>query len=347
MEYLHPQFFLSSDDTPIIDVRSPGEFAKGHIKNAINIALFDDQERHEVGTIYVNKGKNNAISQGLKFVGPKMQKLVNKALDLTASTQNRKIYCWRGGMRSEKMAWLFELAGLKCSVLKGGYKAYRNQQISDFLNIKYPVVLHGSTGCGKTEILHRLTELGEQIIDLEAFANHRGSAFGHLGQTEQPTSQQFQNNVHNALIHMDPEKRIWFEAESLKIGLVNMPDALWERMKKAPTVEIKIHREERIKRLVSEYGSFSEKELSDGILNISERLGGQRVNSALDALKKGNLAETADILLDYYDRAYDFSRRKFRERITYSITSGSGDAMTNAKMLINRIKGMQEIYNES
>ena len=242
MKHINSYDFTSHQTLiPIIDVRSPQEFYKGHINNAVNIPLFSDDERKEIGIIYKNLGKNNAIEKGLGIVGPKMMELALLAKKLSSSRE-RKVYCWRGGMRSEKMSWLFETVGMKCDVLEGGYKAYRNQIITDFRNIKELIILHGSTGSGKTDILYELEKNGEQIIDLEKLAHHKGSAFGHIGMVEQPTSQQFQNDVHNTLLKLNFQKRIWIECESLKIGSVNLPDALWERMKSAKVVEINVEK---------------------------------------------------------------------------------------------------------
>jgi len=189
MNYIKSTSFTKTDNIPIIDVRSPKEYDKGHISGAVNVPLFSNDEHHLIGLTYKQIGKIEAIEKGLEFVGVKMNALAQQAKILNANPL-RKVYCWRGGMRSEKTSWLFELLGMECQILDGGYKAYRNQQIEDFLSIKNLVVLHGSTGAGKTEILYELKKLGEQILDLEGLANHRGSVFGHLGNPPQPTSQQ-------------------------------------------------------------------------------------------------------------------------------------------------------------
>ena len=195
MEYLTPVRFLKdSTNIKIVDVRSPGEFQEGHIPQAVNIPIFNDQERSEVGILYKNIGRVEAIQKGLSFVGPRMEKLAKQALQY-AVNQSIKVTCWRGGMRSEKMAWLFELVGLKVYVLEGGYKAYRNYILDTFRNIPQLVVIHGPTGSGKTDILKSLKEKGEQVIDLEEIACHRGSAFGAIGMGSQPTTQQFQNRL--------------------------------------------------------------------------------------------------------------------------------------------------------
>ena len=189
------EFLLSDVNTPKIDVRSPAEYEEGHIAGAINLPLFSDEERARVGTTYTQVGRGEALELGLEIVGPKLTHLAKKAKSLGVDGK-LKTHCWRGGMRSEQMAWLFELMDLEVDVLKGGYKAFRQQLIQDFKDLKNLIVLQGATGSGKTMILHELAKQGEQILDLEKQANHKGSAFGALGMGEQPTTAQFQNYLY-------------------------------------------------------------------------------------------------------------------------------------------------------
>lgn len=337
MKYLDADSFIQKNSIPIIDVRSPAEYEKGHITGSVNIPLFSDQERHFVGIEYKKMGKVEAIAKGLQFVGPKMQILAEQAKNLDKN-KARKIYCWRGGMRSEKMAWLFELLGMQCSILNGGYKSYRNKMLDDFIGIEHLTVLHGSTGCAKTEILQELSNLGEQVIDLEEIANHRGSTFGHLGKNEQPTSQQFQNNIHSRLLNFDFTKRIWVEAESLKIGNVNLPDTLWMKMKKADVIEIKMDTKIRANKLADDYGHFPLSDLLSGIERISDGLGGDRTKLAMQNLKTGKLAQTAEILLDYYDRTYEFTRQRFRDRSLCVINLDTNDPKKNARVILDHFQ---------
>ncbi|MFT7588718.1 MAG: tRNA 2-selenouridine synthase, partial [Limisphaerales bacterium] len=184
---LHVLEFLSAPGT-LVDVRSPSEFEAGHIPGAVNIALFTDEERARVGTLYKKQSREAAIDAGFEIAGPKMKYFADCARK-AADDEGLRVYCWRGGMRSGHMSWLFETAGVQTSILEGGYKAYRNTAIEDFTSLPALVVLQGSTGSGKTDILLKMAALGEQVIDLEGLANHRGSAFGALGMDPQPSTE--------------------------------------------------------------------------------------------------------------------------------------------------------------
>ncbi len=336
MEYLETAGFLRlDDDIPIIDVRSPAEFEAGHITTAHNIPLFSNDERAIVGIAYKQQGKIPAIEKGLEIVGPKMAGLAKKAKSLSPGKRIR-IYCWRGGMRSEKMAWLFELTGLKAWVLKGGYKSYRKSLLDDFENIRKLIVLQGPTGSGKTDILHEMVKLGEQVIDLENRANHKGSAFGSIGLGTQPTTMQFQNDIYHDLVRLDPSKRIWVEGESMSIGRVYLPETLWENMNRTAVVEIELSKEIRAQRLTTEYGVYGHAPLAESIRKITRRFGPDRTAKALDLLEQNKLYEVALMLLDYYDKTYLFSKEKYKKPAVGRIMSRTGDPEQNARQLINK-----------
>jgi len=336
MEYLSTTSFIRELlEIPIIDVRSPIEYEKGHITGAINIPIFSDDERSKIGTIYKQKGRIPAIETGLQFVGPRMKEIANEARKIARDKQ-LKVYCWRGGMRSEKMAWLFELVGIACHVLKGGFKAYRNQLLEDLKDIPKLLVLQGPTGSGKTDVLTALSELGEQVIDLEMLARHRGSAFGHIGMEEQPTSQQFQNDLYTETLKFDRSKRIWIESESLSIGKVYLPETLWERINQAPVIELSIPKKERIKRLVDEYGAFDRTLLMSSTKKIAKKFGSKNVDNVLRSLNDGNLENAAGLLLDYYDKSYNFSQKKYKTGRPLIVECDTGDSKANANKVLKR-----------
>jgi tRNA 2-selenouridine synthase len=190
-----PEFLGMASQYPVIDVRSPGEFNSGHIPGAFNIPLFDDSERASVGIKYKNEGRVPAILHGLDLTGPKMTLKLGEAITI-AEGGKLLVHCWRGGMRSEAMAWLFSLGGIETEILDGGYKNYRTHLLESLGAKRNYIILGGLTGSGKTEILRTMGLSGSQVIDLEGIACHKGSAFGSLGQPPQPTSEHFANMLY-------------------------------------------------------------------------------------------------------------------------------------------------------
>jgi len=299
-------FLTLVDELPVVDVRSPAEYFQGHIPNAVNIALFGNEERKQVGIRYKLGGKENAVQLGLEIVGSKLCDFVKQAKKL-APKKKILLHCWRGGMRSNSMAWLFETAGMQTSALEGGYKAYRKFIRKNFSHDVKLIVLGGYTGSGKTDILKELQNMGEQVLDIEAIAHHKGSVFGPLGQEKQPTNEQFENNLADIWQQFNFDKNVFVEDESRQIGKCGIPDTLFEQMRCSPLVKIIVPKSERIKRLVKEYGQFDKTLLSEQLIKIKERLGGLQTKEALQALDTGDVAKVADICLQYYDKAYQRS----------------------------------------
>ena len=303
-QQINPNEFLEKfDGIPVIDVRSPKEFLQGHIPDAINLPLFDDEERKKVGTLYKKSGKEASLLLSLDIVGPKMSYFVKTARKLSPDREIL-IHCWRGGMRSASMAWLFETADFKVSVLNGGYKAYRKyirQKIGEEANL---IVVGGKTGCGKSEILYYLTKAGEQVLDLENIAHHKGSAFGDLGQENQPTNEQFENNLFQAWQKLDLNLPVWIEDESRGIGTVSIPEPLYNKIRQSIVIFLDVEKEIRITRLVKEYALFDPALLEDAILRINKKLGGLNTKLAIEALFNKDFNTAASILLTYYDKAY-------------------------------------------
>jgi tRNA 2-selenouridine synthase len=202
------------------------------------------------------------------------------------------------------MAWLFETAGMKAYTLEGGYKAYRRYIREQFSRPVKMRVLGGFTGSGKTDILKILEKQGEQFLDIEGLAHHKGSVFGPLGQEPQPTNEQFENNLADAWRKFDFTRTLWMEDESRQLGSCILPDPLFSRLRKAPLIKILVPKSEREKRLVMEYGGFKKEELGEQLTKIRERLGGQYLKEALKALDNGDLQIVAGLTLRYYDKAY-------------------------------------------
>ena len=307
---------LQKADNSIIDVRSPAEFEAGHIPGAHNIPLFSNEERAEIGTLYKQQGQQAATLRGLEIVGPKMAGFVRHAKEISFQ-EHLLVHCWRGGMRSGSFSWLLNMAGLPAVTLTGGYKCYRNHLLEFFGQPFSLLILTGGTGSGKTELLHHFRQKGEQVIDLEGLAHHKGSVFGGMGQQEQPSSEQFKNELFLQMKEMDISRPIWLEDESISLGNVFIPHPLWNQLRLAPLIRVELARPARVERLVREYGSIEREELAAGIEKISKRLGGQHAKAALEALQENNLAEVASTLLTYYDKAYQRGIDKRQDLLRY------------------------------
>ena len=296
---------------PILDVRSPGEFARACIPGSINVPLFSDKERAVVGTCYKRKGRERAVEVGLEIVGPKLASLVKQAKQL-ASDRHVRVHCWRGGMRSASMGWLLQTAGLEVALLEGGYKSFRRWCLQQLQLPRQIVLLGGMTGSGKTHILHELRQLGEQTVDLEGLANHRGSSYGALGLPAQPTTEQFENKLVLEWVLLDPKQRVWLEAESRAVGSCRIPAAIFGQMEAAPVIRVSRSRQERIETIAAMYGQSDLAGLVSATQRIRKRLGGQRTQQAIAFLDRGEILSAIDIVLPYYDKtySYDLERRK-------------------------------------
>ena len=313
---------------PLIDVRSPAEYAQGHAPAAASVPLFSDAERAEIGTVYKQQSPAKAVRLGLKYAGLRMADLVAEVDALAKRDPSPlEVYCWRGGQRSGSVAWLLRTAGYDVSRWDGGYKAYRGRVLESWAADRPYVVLAGLTGSGKTEVLRALHELGGPVLDLEGLAHHKGSAFGQIGELPQPTNEQFENDGAVRLAELEGEARIWIEDESRYIGRIWLQQSFFARKKSAPVVLLERSLDERIDRLVAAYGQASRAELSETFMRIAKRLGDQNARSAVDHVQQGNLADAARIALHYYDRTYAESVAARTETITARLDgSGKSDA---------------------
>jgi tRNA 2-selenouridine synthase len=293
-----------------IDVRSETEFSKGHLPGAINVPLLDNEARIEIGTLYKQKGRTEAVRKGLELVGPIMPQLFDRYQELSLLGNPLVFYCWRGGLRSLISATLFQWSGNPVTRLHGGYKSYRKWVLDQF-EIKYPLlIVGGATGSGKTEMLHRLAEKGEQIIDLEGLAHHKGSAFGSLGQLPQPCTETFENELAMQLFACQKDQTIWIENESRLIGTCFLPEPFWNQMQQAPILRVEVPQSVRASRLLIEYGHFERDLLIEKTEILRKKLGGQHANYAVEMLKEGNMMAWMETVLVYYDKTYGYSSEK-------------------------------------
>ncbi len=324
---------------PLIDVRSPGEYYKGNMPNSINIPLFDNEERSIVGTVYKNYGKEKAVLKGLEFVSNKIENIIDNLfeainfyksnnLDSKFKKPTLKIYCARGGMRSESISWLLEKYNQTSIRLKDGYKSYRKWTLESFSKEWKLVVIGGKTGTGKTKLLKLLEEKNYQIIDLEGLACHRGSTFGGLGMREQPSNEQFENKIAEELKGFKKSNKIFIEAESANIGKCKIPHEFFNQMKIAERIEIIKSESNRIEELIKTYSIYEEKDLIEAVLRIKKRLGPQRTKVAIESIKNKDWKSVCKSVLEYYDKCYNHEKTGKNNIKTLNMTDIFGDQNT-------------------
>lgn len=336
VQYLDVDRFLANENSVILDIRSPLEYELGHIERAVSFPLFSNEERAEVGTIYKKIGKDQAIEKGLEFVGKRLHLFVREARAIGRSKEFY-LYCWRGGMRSRSMAWLLSTAGFNVSLLTGGYKAYR-QSFNDCVNRDWKFVsILGGTGSGKTELLCELEKNGEQVLDLEGLANHKGSVFGGFGLGNQPTTEEFINRIHQKLRSFDTSRRVWVEGESIMVGSCFIPNELYSKLVASPYFVVEMDMKERVDRLTLEYGGFSVEMVEAAFVKVSKRMGLNNVKDAIDSFKAGDVRRAVELALIYYDKGYaSASEKRTGENIGLLTLSGHNHAEV-ALRLKNRI----------
>jgi tRNA 2-selenouridine synthase len=370
------EFLELAKQHPVLDVRSPGEYSHAHIPGAISLPLFTDEERKVVGTAYKQQGKQPAIKIGLDYFGVKMKAMVEqveaiiaerqKATDDRQQTTNNKpptenskpkienivlVHCWRGGMRSAGVAWLLDLYGFKVYSLTGGYKAYRKWVLQQFEKEYDFKIIGGYTGSGKTLVLQQLLKQQQPVIDLEALANHKGSAFGALGELPQPKQEMFENLLAAALSVVRPslsdeagrttvnEQRstcIYLEDESQRIGNLQIPMPLWHTMRKSPVYFLDIPFEERLEYIVKDYGRFEKEKLVNAIIRLQKKLGGLDMKNAINHLLENDHKACFRILLAYYDKLYNkaLQNRENLPALLNKIPCSSVDTVTNTQNIL-------------
>jgi tRNA 2-selenouridine synthase len=315
----------------IIDARSPAEFAEDHIPGAINCPVLDNEQRAQVGTIYVQQSAFEARRIGAAMVAENIARHLRMQFHDRPRTWRPLVYCWRGGQRSGSFVTWLRLVGWDACQLEGGYKNWRRLVVTELAQLPARLdfrVLCGATGSGKTRILEALRAQGAQVLDLEDLAAHKGSVLGGLRERPQPTQKAFETALFDALRTLDPARPVFVEAESRKIGRIHLPDALLLRMRESACVAIEATREARLDFLVRDYAY-----LGDDVTDLQVKMGllkGLQSNETIErwtelAARRELPALFGELIELHYDPLYGRSQNRNFTRFPEAPVFATGD----------------------
>jgi len=294
----------------VIDVRSPAEFALDHVPQAVSCPVLDDAERAHVGTLYKQVSPFDAKKAGAALVSKNIARHIEERFRGRGHSWRPLVYCWRGGQRSAAMAHVLREVGWDAATLEGGYRAYRREVLARLeslpARLRFRVVC-GATGSGKSRMLAALAAKGAQVLDLERLACHRGSLLGELPGEPQPSQKMFDSMVWSALKRLDPAQPVFVEAESKKIGQLQLPSALLERMREGECLRLEVPPPERVRFLIEEYRHFLEEPaaLRERLRCLTSRYGHAVIGRWLAQTDAGAWDElVADLLVTHYDPSY-------------------------------------------
>jgi tRNA 2-selenouridine synthase len=300
----------------ILDARTPSEYALDHIPGAVSTPVLDDTERAEIGTMYKQVSAFEAKKRGATLVAKNVARHIEERFRDKGRNWRPLVYCWRGGKRSGAMAHILREVGWQAETLAGGYRAYRRWVVGELARLPYRYefrVIHGATGSGKSRVLRALAQAGAQTLDLEALAQHRGSVLGALPGQPQPSQKWFESVVLQRLAGLDGERPIYIEGESKKIGELQVPDALMDRMRASSCVVIEADVETRVSLLMDEYGHFLADSTSLGaqLDCLAPLHGNERIAEWKALAARGAWRElVAALLVEHYDPAYRKSSQR-------------------------------------
>ena len=333
----------------VIDVRSPAEYAEDHVPGAMSCPVLDDAERAEVGTLHKQFSPFEAKKRGAALVARNIARHVETHFRDKPRDWRPLVYCWRGGKRSGAMTHVLREIGWQAAQLEGGYKAYRREVVAQLealpTHFRY-VVICGETGSAKSRLLDALGSAGAQVLDLEGLARHRGSVLGDLPGEPQPAQKGFETLVWDRLRRFERDVPVFVEAESKKIGTLQVPEGLIREMRTSPCVRVEAPTAERVKFLIREYGHF----LADPAalatqLGHLEALHGKATIGRWDALAAAGDWDglVADLLTNHYDPAYRRSTAKnfsrFMEARVVTLDSLAPEAIARAARELARSSG--------
>lgn len=345
------QAFEAFDD--ILDVRSPAEYAEDHVPGAISVPVLDNEERARIGTMYTQVSAFEAQKHGAALIARNIAHHLEESLLDRQKGWRPLVYCWRGGMRSAAMAHILAQIGWRTSQLEGGYKAYRHHVIAELetLPVRFVFrVICGATGSGKSRLLQALAGQGAQVLDLEQLACHRGSLLGNLPGQPQPSQKTFETRLWYMLRTFAPDRPVYVEAESRKVGVLNVPDALLNRMRESSCVRIEAPLEARIALLMEDYAHFLRNPglLAECLSRLMELHGHKVIERWCQMAECGEwLPLVEKLLTQHYDPAYrrssdvSFSQLKSADMLRLA-TLDEGSLRKAAAKLIQNERGHDE-----
>lgn len=323
----------------LVDVRSPGEFNEATIKGAINVPLFDDEERKIIGTVYTRESVEKAKRIGLEVASKKLLHIYDEIKELQKQYHKIVLFCSRGGMRSGVLGMLLSSLGVNTERIKDGYKGYRQfvieklPELND--NVQY-IVLHGNTGVGKTEILKQLECDGFDVLDLEGFANHRGSLLGTVGLGKTSSQKSFESKIYHMLRDVR-SSYVFIEAESKRIGNTTIPDFIFEKMKSGIHIFIDADIEFRTNLIISEYTKYEncQVEIIECLKRLQKYLGEKNVERYCSAVLASEYDQVvSELMIKHYDPMYMHSSNKYDYKLKVMVV----DIKTATKQIENWFK---------
>ncbi|MGE5678285.1 MAG: tRNA 2-selenouridine(34) synthase MnmH [Pseudomonadota bacterium] len=305
-------------DYVLVDMRSPQEYLEFTIPGAVNLPIFDDEERKHIGTVYTQESTDKAKKIGIEYASRKLPLLFEEISRLREKHDKVVLFCERGGYRSSSVCALLSSLGVGVTKLRGGYKGYRavvNSLLPEMNSRVNYIVIHGYTGTGKTELLKLLEDRGHAVLDLEKHANHRGSLLGDVGLGERVSQKQFEGLVFDSLRRISVGDTVFVEGESSRIGNIVIPHYIMERMKAGRHILAEGSVDKRVERIVGEYtqGMECKADIVASLERLGKHISAKRIEEYKSSVEAGNYSDVArDLMIRYYDPMYQNEQKDFK-----------------------------------
>ncbi|UOQ95304.1 tRNA 2-selenouridine(34) synthase MnmH [Halobacillus shinanisalinarum] len=328
----------NSEEITFVDVRSPSEYNDATIPGSLNIPVFNDEERAEVGTLYKQVNSQAAKERGLEIFSAKLPQFIKKFSQIDT---RKAVFCWRGGMRSNTAATVLDLMGIHVYRLEGGIRSYRQWVVHTLEQLEFEprvYTLNGYTGSGKTTILRHLQKEGYPVLNLEKMANHRGSIFGQIG-LDPNNQKKFESLLVQDLFRFQKSPYVLLEGESKRIGKAVLPDFLYNKKEQGTQLFIDLPINERIMNILDDYQPWNhQEECIEAFRIIKKRIHTPIANEIESHLENGEFYSAVQLLLEYYyDPLYDHNAKQYPD---------NSKIIVQANNITEAIKSVQNIVDE-